>query len=214
MRSKDFISAGLAGAVWRLALRVTVRGLGALAADAVAAGMADSDWSALMAAAQAGNAALYHRLLVEVDGWLRRYYGRRLPPAMVADAVQDTLMAIHEKRHTYDPVRPFEPWLAAIARYKWIDRLRAMKTAPTEALTEDIPTADHGDAVSSAWSLERLLRELKPAQAEVIRLVKLQGLSIEEAAARTGQSVSLVKVNIHRGLGRLSAIAQRQNDGE
>lgn len=212
MRSKDFISAGLAGAVWRLALRVTVRGLGALAADAVAAGMADSDWSALMAAAQAGNAALYHRLLVEVDGWLRRYYGRRLPPAMVADAVQDTLMAIHEKRHTYDPVRPFEPWLAAIARYKWIDRLRAMKTAPTEALTEDIPTADHGDAVSSAWSLERLLRELKPAQAEVIRLVKLQGFSIEEAAARTGQSISLVKVNIHRGLGRLASIVRSHPD--
>jgi RNA polymerase sigma-70 factor (ECF subfamily) len=212
MRLKGFIFAGLPAAAWMVAVLVTVRRAGA--PGSAAAGMADSNWSALMAAAQAGNAALYHRLLVEVDAWLRRYYGRRLPPAMVADAVQDTLMAIHEKRHTYDPVRPFEPWLAAIARYKWIDRLRAMKTAPTEALTDDIATPDHGDAVSSAWSLERLLRELKPAQAEVIRLVKLQGLSIEEAAARTGQSVSLVKVNIHRGLGRLSAIAQRQHDGE
>jgi RNA polymerase sigma factor (sigma-70 family) len=176
--------------------------------------MADSDWSVLMAAAQLGDARRYHRLLVEVGDWLRRYYGRRLPPAMVADAVQDTLMAIHEKRHTYDPARPFEPWLAAIARYKWIDRLRAMKSAPIEALTEDIAVADHGDAVTGAWSLERLLRELKPAQAEVIRLVKLQGLSIEEAAARTGQSISLVKVNIHRGLARLTAIVRRQPDVE
>jgi RNA polymerase sigma factor (sigma-70 family) len=176
--------------------------------------MADSNWGELMAAAQLGNARVYHRLLIEVRLWLRRYYARRLPPAMVEDAVQDTLLAIHEKRHTYDPSRPFEPWLAAIARYKWIDRLRALKSAPTEAITDDIAVTDHGDAVASAWSLERLLKELKPAQSEVIRLVKLQGLSIEEAAARTGQSISLVKVNIHRGLGRLTSIVRRQSDAE
>jgi RNA polymerase sigma factor (sigma-70 family) len=151
---------------------------------------------------------------VEVGAWLHRYYVRRLPPAMVDDAVQDTLLAIHLKRHTYDPARPFGPWLAAIARHKWIDRLRAMKSAPTEALTEDIPIADHGEAVSSVRSLERLLDELKPAQSLVIRLVKLQGLSIEEAAALTGQSTSLVKVNIHRGLGRLMSIVRRQSDAD
>lgn len=174
--------------------------------------MADSDWNPLMAAAQSGNAAAYHRLLTEVGDWLRRYYARRLPPAMVADAVQDTLLAVHVKRHTYDPSRPFGPWLAAIARYKWIDRLRTMKSTPTEALTEDMSIADHEDAVTSARSLERLLEELKPAQSEVIRLVKLQGLNIEEAAARTGQSVSLVKVNIHRGLGRLTSIVRKRSD--
>jgi len=176
--------------------------------------MAGSDWGELMASAQSGNAGAYHRLLVEVGSWLRRYYIRRLPPAMVEDAVQDALLAIHEKRHTFDPSRPFEPWLAAIARYKWIDRLRALKSAPTEALSEGIPVADHGDAVTSAWSLDRLLRKLKPAQSDVIRLVKLQGLSIEEAAIRTGQSVSLVKVNIHRGLGRLTSIVRRQSDAD
>ena len=176
--------------------------------------MAGSGWGALMAAAQSGDKAAYHRLLVESDAWLRRYYARRLPPAMVADAVQDTLLAIHEKRHTFDPSRPFEPWLAAIARYKWIDRLRALSAAPTEALSETLAVADHGDAVTSAWSLERLLAELKPAQAAVIRLVKLQGLSVEEASARTGQSVSLVKVNIHRGLGRLISIVRGRSDAE
>jgi RNA polymerase sigma factor (sigma-70 family) len=172
----------------------------------------DNGWGALMAAAQSGNAGVYHRLLSEVRGWLRRYFTRRLPPAMVDDAVQDTLLAIHEKRHTYDPERPFQPWLAAIARYKWIDRLRAIKAAPTEELGEDIPVTDHGDTVASAWSLERLLAELKPAQSDVIRLVKLQGLSVEEAAMRTGQSVSLVKVNIHRGLGRLMSIVKSRSD--
>ncbi len=177
---------------------------------------AESDWRSLMVMAQAGNAAVYHRLLTEIGAWLRRYYARRLPPGVVDDAVQDTLLAVHVKRHTYDPARAFEPWLAAIARHKWIDRLRAMKAAPTEELTEamieDLSVGDHGEAVSSTWSLDRLLAELKPAQSEVIRLVKLQGFSIEEAAARTGQSISLVKVNIHRGLGRLASIVRSHPD--
>ena len=174
----------------------------------------DGDWGALMMAAQAGDAGLYRRLLDEIGTWLRRYFARRLPPAMVDDAVQDTLLAIHQKRHTYDPARPFAPWLAAIARYKWIDRLRAMKAAPTEPMAEDLPVPDHGEAVVSAHSLEKLLTELKPAQAEAIRLVKLLGYSIEEASAQTGQSTSLVKVNIHRGLTRLMAIVQARPDGE
>lgn len=176
--------------------------------------MADAEWSAWMAAAQAGDAVAYRHLLDEVGVWLRRYYVRRLPPSLVDDVVQDTLLALHEKRHTYEPSRPFAPWLAAIARYKWIDRLRTMKRARTDELTEDIAVGDHGDAVDSSMSLERLLGELKPAQAEVIRLVKLHGLSIEEAAARAGQSVSLVKVNIHRGLGRLSTLVRTRSDVE
>ena len=174
--------------------------------------MAESDWSDWMIAAQAGGAGDYHRLLMEVSAWLRRYYARRLPPSMTDDAVQDTLLAIHLKRHTFDPSRPFGPWLAAIARHKWIDRLRAMKSAPTEVLNKDLPVGDHEEAVTSAHALERLLGTLKPAQSDAIRLVKLQGFSIEEAASRTGQSMSLVKVNIHRGLGRLAAIVARRTD--
>jgi len=174
--------------------------------------LTESDWRALMVAAQAGNAGVYRRLLTEVGAWLQRYYYRRLPAAMVDDAVQEVLLALHEKRHTYDPSQPFGPWLAAIARYKWIDRLRVMKAASMEELSDDMSVLDHGEAVQSARSLEVLLDRLKPAQAEVIRLVKLQGLSIEEAAARTGQTISLVKVNIHRGLGRLTALVQDQTD--
>ena len=84
-------------------------------------------WDRLMAAAQVGDANAYRILLSELSAWLRRYFARRLPRAMTEDAVQDVLLAIHEKRHTYDPTRPFGPWLAAIARYKWIDRLRSLK---------------------------------------------------------------------------------------
>lgn len=177
--------------------------------SAAVGGEADA-WGELMAAAQAGNGGAYRRLLQEVDPWLRRFYARRLPPSMVEDAAQDALIAIHAKRHTYEPGRPFRPWLAAVARYKWIDRLRAMGRDPTDALDEDVSVPDHGDAVTSALLLERLLGQIKPAQATVIRMVKLNGLSIEEASAATGQSASLVKVNIHRGMARLAALVQAE----
>lgn len=167
-------------------------------------------WGPLMVAAQGGDGTAYRRLLDETRTWLERYYRRRLPAASLDDAIQDALLAIHAKRHTYDGARPFGPWLAAIARYKWIDRLRSATTHRTEMLPDGdiVPdamiTTDTGSAVISATVLGGLLATLKPAQAAVIRLVKLQGLSIDEAAALTGQSAALVKVNIHRGLGRLT----------
>ncbi|OQW74812.1 MAG: RNA polymerase subunit sigma-24 [Proteobacteria bacterium ST_bin13] len=172
------------------------------------------EWGRLMAAAQEGHAAAYRRLLDEVRTWLNRFYARRLPPAMVEDAVQDTLIAIHEKRHTYDPERPFKPWLMAVARYKWIDRLRSMGRSATEELPDDIAIEDHESSVTSSVVLRELMAELKPAQAEAIRLVKIEGYSVEEASERTGQSGSLIKVNIHRGLARLAAIVQKQADVE
>ena len=169
-------------------------------------------WGDLMAAAQRGNGGAYTRLLTEVDVWLRRYYARRLPPSMVEDAVQDTLLTVHKRRHAYEPGRPFKAWLAGIARYKWIDRLRALARDPTtpggEYEVDALAVGDHGSAVTSALLLRKLLDRLRPAQAMVIRLVKLNGLSIEEASDRTGQSPSLVKVNIHRGLAKLSSIVE------
>lgn len=167
-----------------------------------------------MVAAQQGNAGAYRRLLDELRKWLCRFYARRLPPAMVEDAVQDALIAIYDKRHTYDPERPFKPWLVAVARYKWIDRLRSMGRATTEELPDDIAVEDHESSVTSSVVLAQLMTELKPAQAEAIQLVKIEGFSVEEASARTGQSGSLIKVNIHRGLARLAAIVQKQPDAE
>jgi RNA polymerase sigma factor (sigma-70 family) len=178
------------------------------------AGRDDFAWDTLMAAAQGGDASAYHRLLSEVAIWLRRYYARRLPPAMIDDTIQVALIAVHKKRHTYDPSRPFGAWLAAIARYKWIDAVRSLEAKPTEVLSDDIPVPDHEEAITSAWSLEQLLTTLKPAQSQVIRLVKLQGLSIEEASKATGQSAALVKVNIHRGLKRLISFVRSGSDAD
>jgi RNA polymerase sigma factor (sigma-70 family) len=170
------------------------------------------EWGKLMAAAQAGNGGAYRRLLNEVGIWLHRYFARRLPFSMVDDAVQETLIAIHRKRHTYEPDRPFRPWLAVIARYKWIDRLRAVRREATSPLDDNFSVSDHGSAVTSAILLDRLLCRLKPAQAEVIRMVKLGGASVEDASTATGQSISLVKVNIHRGLAKLAALVESDGD--
>lgn len=173
---------------------------------ASASGRADDEWGSLMAAALGGNAGAYRRLLTEIRPWLTRYFSNRLPFGSIDDAAQDTLIAIHTKRHTYEIGRSFRPWLAAIARYKWIDRLRSMSCTATDELDETFGTPGHEASVTSAIILEDLLGRLKPTQSAVIRLVKLQGFSIEEAAVATGQSPALVKVNIHRGLGKLSAI--------
>ncbi|WP_157216175.1 sigma-70 family RNA polymerase sigma factor [Flavisphingomonas formosensis] len=167
-----------------------------------------------MAAAQDGNGGAYRRLLGEVSGWLRRYFQRRLPPAEIDDAVQETLMAIHRRRHSYDPRLPFAPWLAAIARRKWIDQLRGLARRPDEMPADEIAVADHEAAVTSASVLASLIRRLRPAEAEAIRLVKLQGYSIEEASRETGQSPSAVKVNVHRGLARLTAFIEKNHDVE
>jgi RNA polymerase sigma factor (sigma-70 family) len=172
------------------------------------------NWDRMMADAQAGDANAYRTLLAELALWLRRYYARRLPPAMTEDAVQDVLLAVHEKRHTYDPSRPFGPWLNAIARYKWIDRLRSLKADAAEPLDENIGAPDHGDTVIVGSTFQQLLAELKPAQAEAIRLVKLEGYSVVEASRATGQSVSLIKVNIHRGLKRLAGIVRTAGDAD
>ncbi|WP_242128051.1 sigma-70 family RNA polymerase sigma factor [Sphingobium sp. Sx8-8] len=165
-----------------------------------------------MTAAQEGHGGAYRRLLTEMSNWLISYFRRRLPAGDVDDAVQETLLAVHRRRHTYDPRLPLAPWLAGIARRKWIDQLRNLTQRPLEELLADIPVADHETAVTSASVLARLLDELRPTQAQAITLVKLQGYSIEDAARETGLSLSAVKMNIHRGLARLTVMLEKSDD--
>jgi RNA polymerase sigma factor (sigma-70 family) len=163
-------------------------------------------WGCLMVAAQIGESRAYEQLLREIDVWLSHYYARRLPHPSAEDARQDALLAIHAKRHTYAPSRAFGPWVAAIARYKWIDRVRDASRFAALPLDDEIAIEDHGEAALSAAAVDGLLSRLKPAQANAIRLVKLKGLSIARASGATGQSAALVKINIHRGLKKLAAL--------
>lgn len=164
----------------------------------------------LMAASQKGDANAYRVLLSEVQGWLERYFRRRVAPAQLDDLVQEVLLAVHNKRATWDPTRAFLPWLAAIARYRWVDHLRKVyRNAEGELSDHDQPQDSEEEAVLARMSLERLFVHLPEKQSEAIALVKIEGLSIAEASAKTGQSESLVKVNIHRGLKRLSALVEK-----
>jgi RNA polymerase sigma factor (sigma-70 family) len=183
-------------------------------ASGAASDGAPDAWGALMVAAQNGHGGAYQRLLGEMSIWLEAYFTRRLPAGEIDDAVQETLWAVHRRRHTYDPAFPFRPWLAAIARRKWIDQLRGLSRRRADDLPDHIAVGDHGSAVISASVLAGLLGELRPAQAQAITLVKLQGWSIEEASVKTGLSTSAIKMHIHRGLARLTAFIEKVPDVE
>jgi RNA polymerase sigma factor (sigma-70 family) len=163
----------------------------------------DERWNALMSAAQDGDDRAYERLMGEIGKWLSRYFRKRLPPAAAEDATQEALLAIHVHKRKYQANAPMTPWLKTIARFKWIDQLRGHLRNPDGLGESDVPIADHGPAARAAILLERLLAEVKPSQALVIKLVKLHGATVEEAARASGQSPSLVKVNVHRGLKRI-----------
>jgi len=167
------------------------------------AGSIDDRWNDLMAAAQGGDERAYGLLMREVSAWLSRYFHKRLPPAAAEDATQEALLAIHIHKQSYDTSDPMRPWLKTIARFKWIDQLRGHLRAPESLDDMEVPVEDHGARTRAAILLDLLLGEANPAQAQVIRLVKLRGASVEEASRISGQSPSLVKVNIHRGLKRI-----------
>ena len=166
--------------------------------------------SDLMARSQKGDKQAYTVLLTEAQLWLERYFSRRCPPAQLDDLVQEVLMAIHKKRATWDASRPFMPWMAAIARYRWVDHLRKVYRTEEDALEDhDAPEDSDEDAVLARMSLERLFVHLPEKQTEAIELTKIEGLSVREAAERTGQSESAIKVNIHRGLKKLATLVEK-----
>jgi RNA polymerase sigma factor (sigma-70 family) len=120
------------------------------------------------------------------------------------------LISIHRKRSSYDPARPFLPWLAAIARFRWIDRLRQTYKHEASALDFDITEDGHEDVVGAKISIDRLLDNLPNGQSDAIRYVKILGLSITEASEKTGQTEALIKVNIHRGLKKLANMVESE----
>ena len=165
--------------------------------------------------ALAGDNGAYTQFLTGSGARLRAYFGRRLTayPDEVEDLVQETLLAIHNRRHTYRPQQPVTAWLHAIARYKLIDALRARSTRAAINLPLDEGVADaFADEAPAAAESRRDLLELLARLPDLFRLpimhVKLEGLSVAEASARSGMSESAIKVGIHRGLKRLAAMAR------
>ena len=168
----------------------------------------ESGLKELMLRGLAGDATAHAQLLGALSGHLRAYFARRLGPsaAETEDLVQETLLAIHLKRDTYDPRQPFSPWAYAIGRYKLLDhfrRARVRRAVPLEdagVLLAD-ETAEEG---AVRRDLETLLSDLPPRQRALIQDVKLTGYSIDEAARRQGLTPGAAKVAIHRSLQRLA----------
>ncbi|MCA0327294.1 MAG: sigma-70 family RNA polymerase sigma factor [Proteobacteria bacterium] len=172
----------------------------------------ETELRALFVCALAGDDAAYRLFLRRLAGHLRAYLGRRLFgwPDDVEDLVQECLLAIHNKRHTWLPAQPLSAWVHAIARHKLIDLLRARSVR--EALHEPLDAAEELFASNQTAAHEArrdvlgLLQELPDKQRLPILHVKIEGLSVAETARRTGLSESAVKVGIHRGL---KALARR-----
>lgn len=164
----------------------------------------------LMTLAQKGDKLAYGAGLTTCQHWLRRYFARRIAPHHLDDLVQDTLLSVHHKLASYDPTRPFLPWLAVIARYRWVDHLRRTYRADEVALADDQEALSDEGGITARISLEQMFAGLPPAQVKAIELVKIEGLSVAEASQKCGQSESLIKVNIHRGLKKLAAMIERE----
>ena len=167
---------------------------------------------ALMMAGLDGDAAAHKTLLERLSSQLRAYFKGQLGrfnrgPVEAEDLVQEALIAIHTRRHTYDPSQLFTPWVYAIARYKFVDYLRRTKASindlPIED-AEDVTAQDDRTQVESTLDLNKLMAGLSPKVRQAIQYVKLDGLSVSEAAARCGMSESNVKVSVHRGLKALA----------
>jgi RNA polymerase sigma-70 factor, ECF subfamily len=168
---------------------------------------------ALMIAGLDGDSLAYRALLTQLTAHLRAYYRRRFAlighgATEAEDLLQEVLLAVHTRRHTYDMLQPFTPWVYAIARYKFLDYLRQTKSAfkdmPLES-AQELTSGSDLDAVESRLDLERILSKISSAARQAIRYVKLEGLSVSETSARCGMSESAVKVAVHRGMKALAA---------
>jgi RNA polymerase sigma-70 factor, ECF subfamily len=177
----------------------------------------EADLKALMLAGLAGDAAAYRALLDALQRQLAAFFRRRLSgnPAEVDDLVQESLIAIHTRRGTYDRSQPFTAWSYAIARHKLIDHFRRRGRATTVPIDDGgaLFVPDESASVESRLDIEKVLAKLPPATQALIRDIKLKDLSNAEAAAARGMSETAVKVAVHRGLKKLAAFLHPDADG-
>jgi RNA polymerase sigma-70 factor, ECF subfamily len=162
--------------------------------------------------AHAGDEAAYAQALCIIAARLRGYFARRLSslPDETEDLVQETLMALHTKRGTYDPALPASHWVLAIAGYKLVDfwRRHGRREAlhqPLDMIHENIVNDNIIEEFPAKRDVKVLLDSLPSRQRTAIEMTRIEGLSMSEASRRSGVSVSALKVQVHRGLKRLAA---------
>jgi RNA polymerase sigma-70 factor, ECF subfamily len=160
-------------------------------------------WSAWMTRARGGDREAYAELMTEladvIGAYLRARFGAARDSDFLEDCVQEALLALHRVRHTWDPRLPFRPWMFAIVRHKVIDLLRRRAVRRSEPVRAD-EWADRERDPSHGLDGARLLAALEPSYREALVLTKLEGYSLEEAAARAGVSTSAMKSRVHRAI--------------
>jgi RNA polymerase sigma-70 factor (ECF subfamily) len=165
----------------------------------------------LLVSGLAGDDAAYRDFLKALSAHLRAYFRKRLLQRMdeVEDLVQEVLIAVHNQRQTYQSDQPLTAWVHAIARYKLIDVLRAhsARGALNDPLDDELEifAVSETDAADAKRDLGKLLSTLPDKQRLPIVHVKIEGLSVLEAAKLTGMSESAIKIGVHRGLKALGA---------
>ena len=171
----------------------------------------DGGWGDLLAAAQRGDVEAYRRFLRAVTPFARALARRRIAsPETAEDVVQESLLTLHRVRHTYEPGRPVKPWLSAIVARRSIDALRKHGRSGANEVHDPAAYETFADqpakgmeAGDAAKTLAGMMDALSPGQKEALELVKLKEMSLAEASAASGQSVSALKVNVHRAIKRL-----------
>jgi RNA polymerase sigma-70 factor (ECF subfamily) len=178
---------------------------------------ADS-WSGMMRAALAGDESLYRRLLEEIGRAVRRqargaFSRARLGDADIEDVVQETLLAIHLKRQTWDGGAKLAPWVNAIARHKIIDALRrrgVRRHEPIEDFEAVLPAPPAEDPHQRS-DVERLMEALSPRAKDIVKSISLEGQSISATAERLAMTEVAVRVALHRALKSLADAWRRSN---
>jgi RNA polymerase sigma-70 factor (ECF subfamily) len=176
----------------------------------------ESQLQALFLKGLAGDAAAHRAFLSAAAAALRAYFRNRLRGAAedAEDLVQETLIAVHTKRDTFDPRYPLSAWLYAIARYRLIDFVRRRKrrgvAVPIEDADAALFSAPAQDAAEARRDVAQLLERLPEKQRRAIQLIKIEQKSVREAAAITGWSESDLKVSAHRGLKRLAQLFREE----
>jgi RNA polymerase sigma-70 factor (ECF subfamily) len=153
-----------------------------------------------MERAQNGDREAFYALFQDIGPLVTRFLRRRLPDrGEIEDVCQEALIAVYRSRHTYQPTRPFEPWLFAIVRRVSAEHLRRSRIQSL-AQVEMNEESDFGaqDDSGLAVELDQALERLSPAQKQALSLTKLFGLSLAEASRRAGTTVGSMKVRIHR----------------
>ena len=174
---------------------------------ALRTGSTEAQLKERMLAGLGGDPRAHAALLGAVAPLLRSYFARRMrdDAGEVEDLVQETLIAVHTRRASFDRDRKFTPWLFSIARHKLVDHYRrTFRHQPTEGLEEILVSEGFEQSSNAAMDVDRLLDTLPIKQARAIRETKLHGLSVAEAAERAGISLSDVKVSVHRGMKALT----------